>query len=122
MLMNRLNRTAATSAIPIGMPGWPEFAFWTESIARTRIASAIVASTGLAAAIVSIVSSLFTAISSLRGALLALHELQDQRGQDELHGEIQLVARHHDRIGARHERVLDHRKKVGKIDAAGIGE
>src|SRR5947208_1453356 len=81
--ISRLNRTAATSAIPIGMPGWPEFAFWTESIARTRIASAIVASTGLTAAIVSIVSSLFTAISFLRGALLALHELQDQRGQDE---------------------------------------
>jgi hypothetical protein len=29
------------SAIPIGMPGWPELAFWTASIASARIALAI---------------------------------------------------------------------------------
>src|SRR5579863_5447269 len=27
----------ATGASPIGAPGWPEFAFWTASIARVRI-------------------------------------------------------------------------------------
>ena len=27
-----LNKTVATSAIPIGIPGWPELAFWTASI------------------------------------------------------------------------------------------
>ena len=27
-----LNKTVATSAIPIGIPGWPEFAFCTASI------------------------------------------------------------------------------------------
>jgi hypothetical protein len=32
-----MNNTAATSAIPIGMPGWPEFAFCTPSIARPRM-------------------------------------------------------------------------------------
>jgi hypothetical protein len=29
------------SAMPIGMPGWPELAFWTASIASARIALAM---------------------------------------------------------------------------------
>ena len=33
-----LNKTVATSAIPIGIPGWPEFAFWTASIDKNLIA------------------------------------------------------------------------------------
>jgi hypothetical protein len=33
----RVQSTAATSAMPIGMPGWPELAFCTASIARPRI-------------------------------------------------------------------------------------
>ena len=36
-----MNRTVATSAMPIGMPGWPDFAFSTASIASARIALAI---------------------------------------------------------------------------------
>jgi hypothetical protein len=28
------------SAMPIGMPGWPELAFWTASMLRARIALA----------------------------------------------------------------------------------
>ena len=31
----------AISAMPIGMPGWPELAFWTASMASTRMASAM---------------------------------------------------------------------------------
>ncbi len=34
---NRVQSTKAASAIPIGMPGWPDFAFCTLSIARPRI-------------------------------------------------------------------------------------
>ena len=39
--MNRVKSTVATSAMPIGMPGWPEFAFSTASIASARMALAI---------------------------------------------------------------------------------
>src|ERR1700751_5050260 len=34
----RIHSAQAISAIPIGIPGWPEFAFWTASIARARMA------------------------------------------------------------------------------------
>jgi hypothetical protein len=34
----RRHNTSAISAMPIGMPGWPEFAFWTASIASARMA------------------------------------------------------------------------------------
>ena len=44
MLMKRLNRTVATSAMPIGMPGWPELAFCTASMASARMALAMSAS------------------------------------------------------------------------------
>ena len=54
------------------------------------------------------------------GAPLAFHQLQDQRGENELHREIELRAVDHDRIGARHEAVGDHRQQIGKIDAARI--
>ena len=47
--MNLVNSTVATSAMPIGMPGWPEFAFSTASIASARIALAISRSEGLPA-------------------------------------------------------------------------
>jgi hypothetical protein len=33
-----LNKTVATSAMPIGIPGCPEFAFWTASIDKNLIA------------------------------------------------------------------------------------
>src|SRR6218665_1803979 len=39
--MNLPNSTVATSAMPMGMPGWPEFAFCTASIARARRALAM---------------------------------------------------------------------------------
>ena len=42
--MKRLNSTAATSAIPIGIPGCPDFAASTASMASARTAFAIVAS------------------------------------------------------------------------------
>jgi hypothetical protein len=34
---NRSQRTCTTGAKAIGVPGWPEFAFWTASMARVRI-------------------------------------------------------------------------------------
>src|SRR3546814_15039759 len=37
----RENSTVATSAMPIGMPGWPELACCTASIASARIALAM---------------------------------------------------------------------------------
>src|SRR5690606_32533486 len=40
-VMNRVNRTVAMSAAPMGNPGWPEFAFSTASMDRNRIAFAI---------------------------------------------------------------------------------
>jgi hypothetical protein len=36
----RENRTVAMSAVPIGIPGWPDFAFSTASMASERIAFA----------------------------------------------------------------------------------
>src|ERR1700712_4797419 len=39
--MTFVNRTVATSAQPIGRPGWPELAFSTASMARERRALAI---------------------------------------------------------------------------------
>jgi hypothetical protein len=36
-----VNSTVATSAIPIGMPGWPDLAFSTASAARKRTAFAM---------------------------------------------------------------------------------
>src|SRR5512137_763986 len=35
----RLQSTKAMSAAPMGMPGWPLFAFWTASAARKRMVS-----------------------------------------------------------------------------------
>src|SRR5262245_4717804 len=40
-LRNCVKRTVATSAMPIGMPGWPELAFSTASMDRARMALAI---------------------------------------------------------------------------------
>ena len=37
----RVNSTVAMSAVPIGRPGWPEFAFSTASMERKRMALAI---------------------------------------------------------------------------------
>ena len=37
LFKNFLNSTVATSAIPIGMPGCPELAFWTASIDKNLI-------------------------------------------------------------------------------------
>ena len=35
----RVNSVYATAAAPMGMPGWPEFAFCTPSTARKRMVS-----------------------------------------------------------------------------------
>jgi hypothetical protein len=40
-LWKRVQSAVATSAMPIGMPGWPDFAASTASIARARMALAI---------------------------------------------------------------------------------
>src|SRR5690606_6460792 len=40
-LRKRLNRTVATSAMPMGMPGWPELACCTASMASARMALAM---------------------------------------------------------------------------------
>src|SRR4051812_45222040 len=48
-------------------------------------------------------------------AALALDELQDERRQDQLHGEIELVARRHDGVRSRHERVRNHREQIRKV-------
>ena len=42
-----MNSTVATSAMPIGMPGWPDLACSTASIASARSAFAISRSSGL---------------------------------------------------------------------------
>ncbi len=38
-----MNSTVATSAMPMGMPGWPDFAFSTASMASARMALAMAA-------------------------------------------------------------------------------
>src|SRR5574343_466336 len=38
----RAQRATAMSAIPMGAPGWPELACWTASMARARMALAMV--------------------------------------------------------------------------------
>src|SRR5687768_12891887 len=43
-------------------------------------------------------SAISGVITSSHGAPAALDEFQDQRRQDQLHGEIQLVAGHHDGV------------------------
>ena len=42
--MNSVNKIEATSAIPIGIPGWPDFAFSTASIDKNLIAFGILLS------------------------------------------------------------------------------
>src|SRR5690349_9300438 len=106
--------------MPIGMPGWPEFACWTASIARMRNALAISPSRTRFCPRPALEGASFISSSGSVGPALALDELQDQRGEDELHREVELVARHDDRIGPRHEGVVDHRQQVREIDAARV--
>src|SRR5581483_6011262 len=49
-LRKSFHNTSAISAMPMGAPGWPEFAFWTASIASTRMAFANVRRDGFEAA------------------------------------------------------------------------
>ena len=49
-----MNSTVATSAMPIGMPGWPDLAACTASMARARMAFAMsLCATAFASVIVS---------------------------------------------------------------------
>ena len=41
--MNRVHKVLAMQAVPIGIPGCPEFAFWTASMARPLTVETIVA-------------------------------------------------------------------------------
>src|SRR5262245_1131057 len=106
--MKRLKRTVATSAMPMGMPGCPEFAFCTASIASARMAFAMSRSE-TARAGASLIAAWLMGFSS-RHAALAFDELQDERRQNELHCKIELVAWHDDGVCPRHERVVEHRK------------
>ena len=56
------------------------------------------------------------------GAPLAFHQLQDQRREDQLHRQIHLAALDDDRIGPRHETVVDHRQQIGEVDAPRIAK
>ena len=47
-------------------------------------------------------------LSDAAGPPFAVHQLQDHRCQDELHGDIRLSARNDDGIGSRHETVVNH--------------
>src|SRR4028119_179711 len=77
----RVQSTVAASAMPIGMPGWPDFAASTASIASARIAFAMGACLTAAAAGVGVVVMMLVASGGAsRGAPLALDELQDHRG------------------------------------------
>ena len=72
--------------MPIGIPGWPDFAFSTASIASARMAFAISAcETPRLGAI----RDRAVIVSCTRA--LAFHQLQDERRQDELHREVELV-------------------------------
>src|ERR1700677_2808141 len=53
---------------------------------------------------------------------LYIHQLQDHRCQDELHGKLHLAARANDDIRSRHERVVNHREQVLEIESLRVGE
>src|SRR3954468_4767588 len=92
----RFHSASAISAMPIGMPGWPDLALLTASTASMRSALAsvrrsAVGFTGLSGARISII--VFPPIAFLDGSslcsvslLFPVHQLPDQRRDDELHG------------------------------------
>src|SRR5690349_763658 len=104
------------SAMPIGMPGWPDLALLTASTASMRSALASVRRsaagfTWSSGARISII--VFPPIAFLDGSsfgsvslFLAVHQLPDQRRDDELHGQRHLAAGADDGVGTRHEAVL----------------
>ena len=55
-------------------------------------------------------------------APLLLDHLKDERGEDELHRQVQLVARADNGVGPRHEALRDHREQIGKVDSARLGK
>ena len=57
-----------------------------------------------------------------RHAAFDVHQLVDERRQDELHRELHLPSRDDDAVGPRHERVVDHGEQIGEVDAARVGE
>ena len=65
--MNDENSTVATSAMPIGMPGWPDFAACTASMERKRMASAILEEREEGALVILI------SLIARKGHLLRLH-------------------------------------------------
>src|SRR5689334_14708631 len=92
---------SAISAIPMGMPGWPDFDFATASTASMRKALARVRRSLVAFAAFSTISvsviafppsaHLFVRVFSM-SLFLTVHQLPDQRRDDELHGERHLAA------------------------------
>ncbi len=55
-------------------------------------------------------------------ATLEVHQTQNHRREDELHGNAHLAAGHDQGVGAAHPRVVEHGQQVGKIDALGVRE
>src|ERR1700733_4642935 len=53
---------------------------------------------------------------------LPLHELKNEGGEDELHGEIELSTRNDDGVRARQESFVNHRKQVTEVEAPRIPE
>src|SRR5579883_1157172 len=101
--------------MPMGMPGWPELAFSTASMASARIAFAI------SLWVTGAFGATFI-LCSLNSSSRAFDELHDDRGEDELHGKIELAAGDDDRIRPRHETVVNHREQVREVDPARILE
>src|SRR5262249_28203603 len=117
----RRHSTSAISAMPIGMPGWPEFAFCTASIASARITFTMSrrlaparSEPEVCPARVSLFTRLFLSLSETsrqrwqrqnpapsRDQRFAapVHEPQDHRREDELHCELHFTARCDDRVG-----------------------
>ena len=101
---NLVNSTVATSAMPIGMPGWPEFAFSTASMAargsRWPCRDAWKVGPARQARFSSRIMSLPVSPSDHERPALIFDERMDQRRQDQLHGEIELPPWDDDGIGA----------------------
>src|SRR3954468_5871305 len=103
--------------MPMGSPGWPDCEVSMASTARKRTALArSLCVTAVKSA--SAWTEMFIGFSPCSLQIsLALDQLHDQRRQDQLHREVELRAGTHNRIGARHPAVRQHREQIGEIDA-----
>src|SRR5471030_3215436 len=134
----RFHKATAISAMPMGMPGWPELAACTASMDRARIALASSAVLVFMAggkerrrdyrrsgAIFPLQPPKCRSArkdTARLGAALAVHELQDHGRENQLHRQFHLSARRDDDVRPRHERVVQHGEQVRQVDPLGIGE